>query len=401
MMIRTIHPFPARMAPNLAISELSKLTKGSIVLDPMAGSGTVLRQAAELGHTAIGFDMDPLAVLMSRVWTTPVDAREVNALFESLILRTKKLRLSDTTLPWIDDDKESREFLNYWFGRCQRNDLRKLAFSLNELTQQRQRRGTRVATDLLRLALSRIIITKDQGASLARDVSHSRPHRVFDQVDFDVFDALRRSVGTILQRLASQPPPGGVSMERGDARQLESLNNACVDLVLTSPPYLNAIDYMRGHRLSLVWLGHRLSDLRKIRSDSIGTERGPDSSFTSTLFEDIEFAMLRSTTPANRHAAMVARYAEDLYRMMSEIRRVLRPGGVAVLVVGNSCLKGTFIRNSAGVIRAAKMVGLTLAKRSQRKLPTNKRYLPLPSAAKDALGGRMRTENILTFVADR
>ncbi len=66
-MIRPIHPFPARMAPDLAISELTSLKRGSVVLDPMAGSGTVLRQASENGLTAIGFDVDPMAVLISRV----------------------------------------------------------------------------------------------------------------------------------------------------------------------------------------------------------------------------------------------------------------------------------------------------------------------------------------------
>jgi tRNA G10 N-methylase Trm11 len=60
------------MAPELALETLSKLKKNSLVLDPMAGSGTVLRDATELGHRAIGFDVDPLAVLMARVWTTPV-----------------------------------------------------------------------------------------------------------------------------------------------------------------------------------------------------------------------------------------------------------------------------------------------------------------------------------------
>ena len=50
-----------------------------------------------------------------------------------------------------------------------------------------------------------------------------------------------------------------------------------IDMVITSPPYLNAIDYLRGHRLSLVWLGHQLSGLRMIRSGSVGAERGPDA----------------------------------------------------------------------------------------------------------------------------
>ena len=67
-----VHPFPARMAPELALAGLESLRPGSLVLDPFAGSGTVLRQATELGHRAVGFDLDPLSVLMTRVWTTPV-----------------------------------------------------------------------------------------------------------------------------------------------------------------------------------------------------------------------------------------------------------------------------------------------------------------------------------------
>jgi len=43
--------------------------------------------------------------------------------------------------------------------------------------------------------------------------------------------------------------------------------------VLTSPPYLNAIDYLRGHRLALVWLGHELGPLKEIRANSVGAER--------------------------------------------------------------------------------------------------------------------------------
>jgi tRNA G10 N-methylase Trm11 len=399
MMIRPIHPFPARMAPHLAIAELNQIPKGSIVLDPMAGSGTVLRQASELGHTALGFDMDPLAVLMTRVWTTPVDEVAVDSAMEALLKNIKKLRLADVALPWIDEDSETTAFCHYWFGRPQLNDLRKLSFALEEMKRRRHKQKAQTAIDLLQIALSRIIITKDQGASLARDVSHSRPHKVADQSEFKVFEAFQRSVATVRQLLASAPPTGNVTMERGDARHLESVRNRSIDLVLTSPPYLNAIDYMRGHRLALVWIGHRLVDLRQIRSSSIGTERGPDSDRIGPLFEDIERAMVRVEKLTSRHAAMVARYAEDLYRMMSEIKRVLRPGGTAVLVVGNSCLKGAFIRNSAGVTQAASMVGLSLRKKVQRRLPTNRRYLPLPSATTAPLGGRMRTESILTFSA--
>ncbi|MBI8999974.1 hypothetical protein M0E87_06595 [Corynebacterium sp. CCM 9185] len=74
---RTIHPFPARMAPDIAIDHLGSIEGESelVVLDPMCGSGTVLAAAADRGHAARGFDVDPLAVLMSSVATQAVSNR--------------------------------------------------------------------------------------------------------------------------------------------------------------------------------------------------------------------------------------------------------------------------------------------------------------------------------------
>ena len=63
------------------------------------------------------------------------------------------------------------------------------------------------------------------------------------------------------------------SIHAGDARNLP-LKDGSVDLVLTSPPYLNAIDYMRCSKFSLVWMGHSIGGLRRIRTDSIGSEAG-------------------------------------------------------------------------------------------------------------------------------
>ena len=397
-MIPSLHPFPARMAPELALRELGVLPKGSTVLDPMAGSGTVLRQAASIGHAAIGFDVDPLAVLMSSVWTTPIseDNARVAALAHSVLKDAIAGRDDSIHLPWIDDDGETSAFVDYWFGQPQRAQLRRLSRVLGSLPASGSSRTARAA-NILRIALSKTIITKDRGASLARDVSHSRPHKVATSSTFDVFEAFQRSVNTVLRVLQGSPLSGNVRVQIGDARSLKSLANRSIDAVMTSPPYLNAIDYIRGHRLALVWMGYRVSELREIRSGSIGAERGLGSEATSTLFAEIEESMFERGTLSSRHAAMVARYALDLYAVMSEIARVLRRDGRAILVVGDSCLKGTFIRNSRGVACAARMVGLELDRKVVRHLPLRRRYLPLPAVNDAPLGRRMRTESILSF----
>lgn len=391
-MIGTIHPFPARMAPELALDSLIDLRVGSCVLDPMSGSGTVLRQAAELGLRARGFDMDPLAVLMSRVWNTYVPDDLIASVGSSIVQSAQSLSDAEVVLPWIDESEETRNFVDYWFGPTQRVDLRKLAFSLHAFETGRYRAEKHAAADVVRVALSRIIITKDRGASLARDVSHSRPHKVATSSDYDVFEGVERSLQQVRKRLLAHPPWGGAEVELGDARALSSVQNGSVDAVLTSPPYLNAIDYMRGHRLSLVWLGYGLEELRTIRSDSVGAERGPNH-LNVEAFAEIESAMSSEPLPP-RHTAMVRRYAEDVYRLLSETARVLKRGGEATYVVGNSCLRGVFIRNSAGIQAAARMVGLQEISTSERQLPEQSRYLPLTSPT---LGKRMRTETILQF----
>lgn len=391
MQIRTVHPFPARMAPELALSSLADLPADSVVLDPMSGSGTVLRQALALGHRAIGFDMDPLAVLMSRVWTTPIDARVVERELALLMTEAAQVDLRQQKLHW--HDQETQEFVHFWFGAPQRRSLTRLAYILAQRRASKLSPPRRVAIDVLSIAMSRLIITKEQGASLARDTSHSRPHKVAQGSNYDVEANLLKSARQLIQRLLDQPPPRAAKIQLGDARSLV-LAPRSVDAILTSPPYLNAIDYMRGHRLALVWLGHSLGELRTIRSSTIGAERAADLDDGPTVRLVAE-AMCPLDELESRQRKMVERYAGDLLRMLSQVERVISSTGHATFVVGNSCLKDIFIRNSDGVAEAAIRSGLILTETRERDLPAGSRYLPM--TAHGSLSKRMRTETVMTF----
>ncbi|WFP63679.1 hypothetical protein [Mesorhizobium sp. WSM4904] len=389
----TIHPFPARMSPEFALEKLAELAPKGVVLDPMSGSGTVLRQATNLGHRAIGFDLDPLAVLMGRVWTSPIDDEIARRTSSELLEVIDGLSAEPISIPWIDSDKETSAFVDFWFAEPQQSSLRRISYALNQYAVT-ARPDQLPALDLARLALSRIIITKERGASLARDVSHSRPHKVADTNDFDVRQAFERSMEIIRKRLTQSPPNCSAEVAIGDARSMASVADSSIDAVLTSPPYLNAIDYLRGHRLSLVWLGHRLADLRAIRSGSIGTERQLGINLTSKSHLTVKNSMGDLTNLPKRFLSMVDRYVVDILGVVEEIARVLKAGGRAIFVVGDSCLRGVFVRNSEAVVSAAHQVGLKLASRSERPLPNQSRYLPMTS---EQLAKRMRTETVLTF----
>ena len=251
MKIKHIHPFPARMAPEIALHKVQALSPGQTVLDPMAGSGMVLTQAVQNRINAIGVDLDPLAELISRVGTSPVDEGEIREGLKTLIncclSITKQLHL-----PWIDDDAETTAFTDFWFAPQQKMQLRCLSYLLfiNPIKLSKH------AIDVIKVALSRLIITKNPKASLARDTAHSRPHKTIYENTFNVFEALPLSLEHIFLTLSSLQINAKVTTHLGDARNLVMIDNESIDCIITSPPYVNAIDYMRGSSAvaHLVWL---------------------------------------------------------------------------------------------------------------------------------------------------
>lgn len=384
--LRPVHPFPARMAPEIAFSQMKPLPPGSLILDPMVGSGTTVRVATELGHRALGFDLDPLAVLMSRVWTTPVSHEALTGSAAELVESAKAL--GKVELPWIDEDSRTTQFVNFWFADKQRRQLRRIAYLLNAMQGP--------LADALRIALSRVIITKKGGASLAWDTSHSRPHRVADDNDFDVYQGFARSAADLAKLFEKQPPKDGATILLGDARSLDATEDGLADAVITSPPYLNAISYLRGHRLSLVWLGHKAGE--SFRLNGSGATEEPVGSPAREVLE----RMLREMGETDRlppsEQRMVKRYAADLQAMVRETVRVLKPGGKAIYVIGDSCLRGVQVSNSAALRIAALGAGLELDREYRREIPPNRRYLPPPThPGGSPLEKRMRWEHVLVF----
>ena len=388
----SVHPFPARMAPGIALDVVEKCEEPLRILDPMSGSGTVLAVAQTVKHHAIGIDTDPLAVLISRIWTTAINQE---ALLDEAATVLNRARRAFVPLRTRDaypkgSDEETRRFVRFWFDDYARRQLTALADAIADVCEGKIR-------DALWCVFSRLIITKRSGASLAMDLSHSRPHKTFRRAPSKpfskfMFAAKRVAGGCIDDGLHDSVPPTRV--HEGDARSLP-LGNGSVDLVLTSPPYLNAIDYLRCSKFSLVWMGYTLEEIRRIRSASIGTIVGKyeDDDYARDIISKI------SLQPAldPRQEAILTRYVDDMRQVVSETARVLVNGGRAVYVIGENTVYGTFIRNSRIMEELANDVGLRHVGRHSRELPANRRYLPPPSTRTTALDGRIRQEVVLTL----
>lgn len=385
MSLLPIHPFPARMAPELARRSLEGVPQGGLVLDPMCGSGTVVRAAVEAGIHCVGIDVDPLAVLIARAWTTPTAIAQILPNAEHAVRLAKSLPCESVERT---PDLETQRFIRYWFASRQEEEIARLATVLRQ--QSDPMKGA------LTVALSRIIVSKEMMASLARDTSHSRPHKVSESNDFDVYAGFLRAARRVAARLKPDRIEGRADVRRGDARTLKDLEDESVDLVLTSPPYLNAIDYLRGHRLALVWLGHQVGPLRETRSVSVGAERSLPKE--NTPIDVSPYVMEKADAViAPRHWGWLRRYACDMDVILRQLERVIKRNGRIVLVLGNSFLRGVVINNAGLVEALAKHIGFHVRDRDTREIPARRRYLPPPGKGRGALDSRMREETVLTF----
>src|SRR5712691_735311 len=114
MIPRPIHPFPARMAASIPWNVLRRQSGRPLrVLDPMAGSGTTLVVARTLGHEAIGFDTDPLAVLLAKVWCSDFTESSVLTFAEKAleIAKRRARRLPLRRAYPVEADDETRAFV--------------------------------------------------------------------------------------------------------------------------------------------------------------------------------------------------------------------------------------------------------------------------------------------------
>lgn len=370
--LHNFHAFAAKFPPQLPRFFIEHLTqKGEIILDPMMGSGTTVVEAMLLGRKGIGFDIDPLAVSISRTKTTPVSPNEIERGY--LELRDKVRHIladSPRLVKTLDErfDVETKKFVDYWFLPHTQRELMTLVLAIESIAHQRLR-------NFYELIFSSIIVTKSGGVSKARDLAHSRPHLDRGKIPRSAFEMFELRLHKILQtypNLDSEVLPA--RLERCDARSMP-LDNNSIHLIVTSPPYANAIDYMRAHKFSLVWFDKKVRELADLRSQYVGTERTGDIG-TNGLPHSVVQTVNQISVADLSKAKILTRYFQDMKIIIGEMFRVLRPGKCAIIVVGSSTMRGIDTQTHRNLSDIATNVGFNLIGISKRSLDRNRRMMP-------------------------
>ncbi len=374
------HAFAAKFPPQLPDVFINALTEpGDAVLDPMMGSGTTVLEAAIAGRKAIGYDIDPLAILLCKVKTTKIiDIENLKTLSADIILLARKLAISQEAENEIGNrfDKRTQDFLDYWFLPSTQQELIALLLAI----EKKLNNETEAIKNFFKLAFSSIIVTKSGGVTLARDLAHGRPHKVQDKKQKDAIDQFRQRVQKNIKgiEILKEKELGPVKIKKGDARCLNTQEDESVNLVVTSPPYANAIDYMRAHKFSLSWFGHPIDDLSQLRATYIGSERLKKTENNNTLPDTVKSIIGSLKEKDKKQSEVLKKYFLEMQEVFREIYRVLKPDSAAVVVVGSSTMRGIDVKTHEGLadIAANLQKPFKVAGVVPRRLDRNKRMMP-------------------------
>lgn len=316
------HPYPAKFIPQLPHLMIKKFTKeNDVVMDPFCGSGTSLVEAKLLNRCAIGVDIHPIAVLMSKVKTTKIpndELKKIRGILQSIHKDIKQLykREPNNLSFYVNDNSSSvyeinlPEFPNrdHWF---QKNVLSELMIIKKHIEQV----DNLHLKDFLMLGLSAIIVqvsnqeSETRYAAINKNVPPFRTFQVFRQKVLNMVERMKE-----FNRLASDAT---IKVYQNDARYLDFLEDNIVDFIITSPPYPNTYDYYLYHKLRMYILGF---DVKKVQDNEIGSRNKH-----SSKKEDIES------------------YIRDMIKCFNHFSRILKPDKYFMVVVGDSIIRKKFM----------------------------------------------------------
>lgn len=329
------------------IDKYRPIYKNPTVLDPFAGSGTALAQAKLNGIESSGTELNPLLQFLAdtKLNSWHVSPRAVLETFERLPNSVRK-----SAPGFLKSDRH--------FSAPVLRNLELLRGAIDSLPDENDHQ--RYLRDLMRLALASILVDV---SNLKRTpcLGYDRNKQVADDAPWTLMQAKVFQIATDLSIIQRHFPrtidtPSNVVL----ANAMTYDHQIPFDLVITSPPYMNGLDYVMNYKIEMAWLGFVTSmrELKSIKDDMVvcdNVSRGlvndfasSDGKYTNDWLEQIKDEISTNIARRGRYRRpdmpnIVQKYFDDMYRVMRRVAKSMRAGGRFLLVVGDSLIADTYL----------------------------------------------------------
>lgn len=352
------HRYPAKFIPQLVQQLIKKYAPNGdeVICDPFGGCGTTLVEAKITGRKSIGFDINPIAKLITQVKVTPVSPKLLKKYRTEFLVNHK--RAKGGTI-------KHHSRISYWFDTPTVHALDEIYLSIRSIKNQEVRRFFLCAFSHNLKNCSRWLM-KSIKPQIDPEKEIPKPLESFLR---HLDSMIRKNEEFYNELKESKHLSVPALMYRRDSTQTLPLKNGSIDMIITSPPYVTSYEYADLHQLSLLWFGddprhfkkwHKFSnEFSDFRKQFIGTsyKNAKGKFFKSKIAEEIVTAIEKVDRPL---ATDVSNYFSDMRKVFAEMHRILKPGGKACVIVGNTNMRGIEILNAE--IAAEQMANLGFKK---------------------------------------
>jgi DNA methylase len=400
--------YPAMMVPSMQRDILSILfdvaPESKVVMDPFVGSGTALTETLAAGRSFVGFDINPLAVLIARVKAMPHCADQFSDAAEDVLASIERDGRTDYAVNFPNQAK--------WFQKSNSIGLSRIRRAIEKLSSKPSRQFMWVAM-----------------AETIRRCSNSRTStyklHVRDETDLErvsgiavatFAEVLKRNVKLMVAEKERLSNAGHLKSGKLCQDAKITLGNVCddgrldtaqVDVVLTSPPYgdnKTTVPYGQFSYLALRWIP--LSDIdADIDAKLLDTTHSLDTASVGgscRISKDIvDELSTKSASFASMHKRLSGidrdasnrwtAYCRDLSVALDNILRPVKNSGYLVWVVGQRRIRSIGAPLANVLTELHDSAGAVLVNQTERAIPVKR----MPSH--NAIGALMHTEQVCFY----
>lgn len=342
----TIHSYHARFIPQIPERMIEAYTeKGDTVLDPFNGSGTTTMVSGALQRNGVGVDLNPLACLIARVKCRNYNIERLESHITDFLKKAKQNVRAIDSQQRLDDftDSEPEEVpikipefpdQDRWYIDDVLQQMGALFYLVENVECEEIRDFYRVCFS----GITKTVCRSDEDWTYIGD--NMFPDKETNKLTpvnkvYDVYQEFENQVNKVLRGVKqfSETNPTEGQIHQTDSRELDFLESNSVDFSITSPPYANAVDYARYHRLSFYWFGWEVTETKE---QEIGarSKRG-----RKNAVED---------------------YFEESREVYEEVFRVLKPGSRFCIVVGDTQHKKERVESINQISKMCENIGYNL-----------------------------------------
>ena len=368
------HKYPAKFIPQLAKRCIEENTKiNEIVCDPFMGCGTTLIESLVSGRKTVGVDINPVAYLISKVKTTPINPeklkQETDKVLFDLEMYFKSKNQKQKTLSKIEIVPviPTNERINYWFPDKKSRDELSIILGRIDTIKDKDIR------DFCLCAFSNIL--KNASIWLMKSIKPTRDLNKKIDIPLNLFSRQIKKMirgNDVYWNILSTNVKGNLksylNLKNADARNLPAENNS-VSLIVTSPPYVTSYEYADLHQLTALWLEYTKS-VNEFREGFIGSIHKKEFDHNGIKSKLAKQELEELSKKSKKESESVRNYFFEMQQCFEEMYRVLKPKGRACIVIGNTELKKVPILNAEVFTEMMISLGFKIHKIIKRRIPS-------------------------------